>query len=124
MTNGNYCVKCHHLGDFQPEGAISAQAPQLDRVYRRLRPDYLRNWIANPQRILPYTPMPVNFPPDKPASQDLFHGTSEEQLFAVVDLLLNYDTYMKNRQSIRPLIQAASPAEQQARNEPKPPSGG
>lgn len=109
VTNGNYCVKCHHLGDFRPEGSIKAQAPQLDQVYARLRPDYLRDWIANPQRILPYTPMPVNFPPDKPASQELFKGSSEQQVMAVVDLLLNYDTFMKNRNSIRGMVQPATP---------------
>jgi cytochrome c2 len=114
VTNGNYCVKCHLLGDFKPEGSVAAHAPQLDEVYKRLRPEYVRNWVANPQRILPYTAMPVNFPPDKPASQELFPGTSQQQLMAVVDLLLNYDAFMKSRQSIRPLIQAASPTEQQA----------
>jgi cytochrome c2 len=117
VTNGNYCVKCHLLGDYQPEGSVAAYAPQLDRVYNRLRPEFLRNWLANPQRILPYTPMPVNFPPQKPADQTLFPGTSEEQVTAVVDLLLNYDSFMKARQSIRPLIQAAPAAEQQAQQE-------
>lgn len=126
VTNGNYCIKCHYLGDFVPEGAVAAHAPQLDRVYQRLRPEFLRNWVANPQKILPYTAMPVNFPPDKPADQQLFPGTSEEQLTAVVDLLLNYDTFMKNRQSIRPLIQAATPEEPQAdagNTEPEPAAG-
>jgi hypothetical protein len=121
VTNGTYCIKCHYVGDFVPEGSVAAHAPQLDRVHKRLRPDYLRDWIANPQRILSYTAMPVNFPPDKPASQDLFHGTSEEQLTAIVDLLLNYDTFMKNRQSIRPLIQAA-PAEQPQAGETEAPA--
>ncbi|MBX7074864.1 MAG: c-type cytochrome [Pirellulales bacterium] len=121
VTNGTYCIKCHYVGDFVPEGSVAAHAPQLDRVHKRLRPDYLRDWIANPQRILSYTAMPVNFPPDKPASQELFHGTSEEQLTAIVDLLLNYDTFMKNRQSIRPLIQAA-PAEQPQAGETEAPA--
>jgi mono/diheme cytochrome c family protein len=124
VTNGNYCIKCHHLGDFVPEGSVAAQAPQLDRIYQRLRPEYLRNWVANPQKILPYTAMPVNFPPDKPADQALFPGDSQEQLTAVVDLLLNYDTFMKNRQSIKPLIQAAPPEQQQAQQVSEEPLGG
>jgi cytochrome c2 len=109
VTNGNYCVKCHHLGDFVPEGSVYAMAPNLDRVYRRLRPDYVRDWVANPPRIIPYTVMPINIPPDKPIAQEIYHGTSEEQLQAVVDLLMNYDVFMKDRTSIRPMIQAAPP---------------
>lgn len=124
VTNGNYCIKCHLLGDFVPDGSIAAHAPQLDRIYRRLRPEYLRNWIANPQRILPYTAMPVNFPPDKPADQALFPGDSLEQLTAIVDLLLNYDTFMKSRQSIRPMIQAAPAEEQQTQIRETQPIGG
>ncbi|MBL9123066.1 MAG: hypothetical protein JNG90_05500, partial [Planctomycetaceae bacterium] len=61
---------------------------------------------------LPYTGMPVNFPPDKPASQELYKGSSLEQIEAIVDLLLNYDSFMKNKTSIKPLIQKTQPAEQ------------
>ena len=88
ITDNNYCVKCHRVGDFVPQGAVSAQAPQFDRVSQRLRPDFLQKWLANPKRLLPYTGMPVNFPLDKPADQKLFKGDSEQQLQAVVDLLL------------------------------------
>ncbi|MBX9788331.1 MAG: hypothetical protein K2Y37_05405 [Pirellulales bacterium] len=109
VTNGNYCVKCHHLGDFVPDGSVYAMAPNLDRVYRRLRPDFVRDWVANPPRIIPTTVMPINIPPDKPIAQDIFEGTSEEQLQGVVDLLMNYDVFMKDRTSIRPMIQAAPP---------------
>ncbi len=69
VTDGNYCVKCHSLGDYQVEGARQNAWPELDEVYRRLRPDYMRRWIANPQRILPYTGMPVNIPFDPNAAE-------------------------------------------------------
>lgn len=98
------CSQCHLINDFKPSGAAIAQAPNLAQVYKRLRPDYLRRWIANPPGILPYTGMPVNFPynanePNLGGMKDPpFHGTSVEQLDAVVDLLMNYDAYnqMKN----------------------------
>ncbi len=80
VTDNNFCIKCHLLQDFSPTGSDRAKAPQLDDVYKRLRPDFARAWIANPKRILPYTSMPVNVPYDKPVSQALYHGTSEEQL--------------------------------------------
>src|SRR4029079_3017916 len=66
VVNGNFCVKCHLVADYSPAGSVRAKAPQLADVYRRLRPDYVRDWIANPKMILPYTAMPVNIPYQEP----------------------------------------------------------
>ncbi len=110
ITGNEYCVKCHKVGDFTPAGSPAALAPNLDRVYQRLRPDFVQKWIGNPKRLLPYTGMPVNFPPDKPADQNLFPGSSLDQVEGVVDFLLNYDTYMKDRTSIKPMVKPAPPA--------------
>ncbi len=116
VTNGNYCVQCHLIADFVPAGSERAKAPDLAEVYRRLRPDWVRRWVANPKSILPYTGMPVNIPFDPAAphlggvSQELYHGTSIEQLDAVVDLMMNYDRYASRRSLIAPLIKPASPA--------------
>jgi hypothetical protein len=120
LTDGNYCVKCHSIGDYQVRGAVKTLGPALDEVYRRLRPDYLKRWIANPQRTLPYTGMPVNIPfdPNSPTfggvSQDLFRGTSLEQLDGVVDLLMNFDEYAKRQTSVKGLVREPTtpPAEQ------------
>jgi len=107
-----FCTKCHLVGDYDPGGEIrTVLAPRLDRVSRRIRPGYLRRWLANPKSLLPYTGMPVNFPPTgPPIGQDLFEGTSIEQLDAVSDLLLNYDWYMNRRTSIRRMIESAEQA--------------
>ncbi|MFM9023833.1 MAG: hypothetical protein ACKON7_00575, partial [Planctomycetaceae bacterium] len=91
ITNNNYCVKCHLVGDYVPPGSVKALAPQLERVHERLRPDYVHDWIANPKRFLPYTGMPVNIPYNQPVSQDLYKGTSEQQVDAVTDLLMHFD---------------------------------
>lgn len=97
-----FCAKCHLVGDYGPGGATrTVLAPNLERVGSRIRPEYLRRWIANPKSILPYTAMPVNFPIDQSLGQDLLPGSSREQLDAVVDVLLSYDGYMKRRTSIR-----------------------
>jgi hypothetical protein len=117
ITNNNYCIKCHLVGDFEPKGADRAKAPNLAEVYRRLRPDYMRNWIANPKSALPYTSMPVNFPykpedvdfrpaPDQPV---LYHGGSVDTVDALVDLLLNFDEYTKQRSLITPLVTGEAP---------------
>ena len=112
VTNNNYCVKCHLVGSYAPPGNLKALAPQLERVHERLRPDYVHNWIANPKRYLPYTGMPVNIPYDKPVSQDLYKGTSEEQVDALTDLLMNFDTFAKKNLSLDAYLrqQAVQPA--------------
>ena len=98
-----FCAKCHLIGDYEPGGEIrTTLAPNLEQVGRRIRPEYVGRWLANPKAALPYTPMPVNFPPTgEPLGQDLFPGSSVEQRDAVTDLLLNYDRYIMGRISIR-----------------------
>ncbi|MHB0955372.1 MAG: hypothetical protein ACYC0X_03240 [Pirellulaceae bacterium] len=115
VTSGNYCVKCHRVGDFDPAGTDRVKGPDLSLVYRRLRSDYLRRWIAKPTAILPYTSMPVNIPYDATApllgttvSQALYHGNSLEQLDALVDLLINYDQYTRQQLRVAPLVAPAS----------------
>ncbi|HUE69983.1 MAG TPA: hypothetical protein VMP01_03770 [Pirellulaceae bacterium] len=116
VVNKNYCTQCHIVADFVPEGSARAMAPNLADVYRRLRPEYVRNWIANPAMILPYTPMPVNVkyvasaPNKGGVSQDLYHGTSIEQVDALVDLLMNYDEFARENTSIKALAPAPTPA--------------
>ena len=110
VVNSNYCVKCHAVGDFSPQGDPATFGPNLAEVYRRLRPEYIRNWVANPKRTLPYTGMPVNIPFAGGISQDVFHGTSVEQLDGLIDLLMNYDVYTRQQTTVSPLVKAAAPA--------------
>jgi hypothetical protein len=104
-----YCAKCHLIGDYNPGGETQTiLAPNLAEVGRRIRPDYLRRWLADPKSVLPYTGMPMNFPAEgPPMGQDLLPGTSREQLDAVIDLLLQYDAYLQKRTSIRTMIDGA-----------------
>lgn len=126
VTSNDYCVKCHIVGNYVPgmnqptKPSARALAPDLSRVYGRLRPDYLREWIANPKTKLPYTAMPVNIPYDPAAphlggvSQDLYHGTSIEQVDALVDLLMNFDTYSKGKTDVASDVKPAAAAGQPA----------
>lgn len=109
VLNGDYCVKCHLIGDFDPGGSPRANGPNLAEVHRRLRADYLRQWLAKPTSLLPYTLMPVNIPyePAQPLlgtnmPQELYRGDSLQQLSAMVDLLMNFDRYARQRLSVTP----------------------
>ncbi len=116
VTDTNYCIKCHSVGDFEPEGADRAKAPNLAMAETRLRPEFVRRWIANPKRILPYSNMPVNIPFDATAdhlggvSQELFPGTSIEQLDGVVDLLMNFGYFTGVKSRIGDLVKSAEAA--------------
>jgi hypothetical protein len=114
VTNNNYCVKCHLVGDYSPPGNPKALAPQLGIVYERLRPDYVHDWIANPKRFLPYTGMPVNIPHDKPVSQDLYAGDSEQQVAALTDLLMHFDEFVKQKFTLEAYLPAPAPAAEKA----------
>ena len=116
VTNNNYCVKCHLVGDYAPPGNPKALAPQLGRVHERLRPEYVYEWIANPKRFLPYTGMPVNIPHDKPVSQDLYHGDSEQQVGGLTDLLMHFDEFAKRQFSLEAYLPA--PANDAAATQP------
>ena len=84
-----YCAKCHLIGDHGPGGTTkTVLAPNLERVGRRIRPEYLRQWLANPRSVLPYTAMPVNFPPGP-------DGKPPPELDAVLELLVNYEAWLR-----------------------------
>jgi cytochrome c2 len=116
VVNGTYCVKCHQVGDFQPAGDPYTFGPNLADVYKRMRPTYLRNWIAYPTRVLPYTGMPKNIPYNPTdatqdgVSEQLFPGDSMDQLMGLVDLLMNFDVYAKAHTSVSPLVQESAAA--------------
>ncbi len=112
MVDNNFCVKCHKIGDFSPTGSPRAMAPRLDRVHNRLRPEFTHRWLGDPARVLPYTGMPQNFPPPPapPVAQTLYKGTSDDQIDALVDLLMNFDRFAQDQISIKSLIKPAAPA--------------
>ena len=110
VVGNDYCVKCHAVSDFQPGGSQRTQGPNLARVHRRLRPEFVRRWIGNPKSVLPYTGMPVNIPynPGAPGIPvKVYDGTSVEQLEALVDLIVNFDFYTNAHTRIAPLVQPA-----------------
>lgn len=107
---GKNCAGCHQVLDYVPAGSPFAKAPNLARVYERLRPEYLRPWIASPPRILTYTKMNINFAykPEEPLlgalNPELLPGDSLQQLDAVVDLLMHFDEYSKDRSGASKIV--------------------
>jgi mono/diheme cytochrome c family protein len=88
VLHGNLCLTCHYVGSVPGK---ENKGPNLELVAERLRPDWIRRWITNPQRFLHYTTvMPINFLSTKQDHQDAFLGSSWDQIHAVRDFLVLY----------------------------------
>ncbi|MCX7701453.1 MAG: c-type cytochrome [Gemmataceae bacterium] len=88
VLHGNLCLTCHYVGDVAGK---ENKGPNLELVAERLRPDWVRRWVTNPQRFLHYTTvMPINFLSTKTDHQDAFVGSSWDQIHAVRDFLMLY----------------------------------
>lgn len=81
------CASCHVRGDKTPDGDPANWAPDLLLAKERLKPDWIKSWLLDPQIIQPGTKMPKFFRED--TFQDIFPGTPEEQSEAIKDLLMN-----------------------------------
>ena len=120
LTDKNGCIQCHQIGDYSK----APKGPDLAKVYQRLRPEYLRNWIAKPSSYLPYTSMQALFKytPDNPETDGFvvpgvgkyLQGTSTEQVDGIVDLLMNYDEYMQSKTSVAEIVVDNNPPDKPA----------
>ncbi|HKE01199.1 MAG TPA: hypothetical protein VKE69_09330, partial [Planctomycetota bacterium] len=90
---GGNCFNCHWRGETKPTGPDDAWAPDFDRVRERLRPDWIRRWLSDPQQIYPGTKMPTLFQPGQQVFQDIFPASSEVQIRGLKDLLMNWERY-------------------------------
>jgi cbb3-type cytochrome oxidase cytochrome c subunit len=69
------CGKCHILGSKNPTGNRIDWAPDLAKVRYRLRPDWVVDFLRDPQEIMPGTKMPQPYVPTK---EDVdFEGAEE-----------------------------------------------
>ena len=93
MTKGA-CIQCHAIGQYKPTGGAQVvNGPDLRQVQTRFRPEYLAEWLARPNRLIPYTAMPQNIPPRGPAAPGMpksMEGNPWSQVLAMRDTLLNY----------------------------------
>lgn len=82
------CTSCHTMG-FTNAAPL---APDLHKAAKRLRPSWIRKWLANPQAILPGTTMPQFFGEDgkSPIEAKYFGGDGEKQINALTKLVIEY----------------------------------
>ena len=88
------CLSCHAIGAYKPTGGAQVvNGPDLRQVAPRFRPGYLEEWLAKPNRLVPFTAMPQNIAPHG-VPQIPVPKTFEDQpldmVKAIRDTLLNY----------------------------------
>lgn len=79
------CAKCHPAGAVRfGEGVVAANlAPNLELASRRLKPEWIVEFLRDPQRIQPGTGMPTFFYEGQAPNQTILNGDSEEQIKAL-----------------------------------------
>jgi mono/diheme cytochrome c family protein len=79
------CFSCHVQSDKNPEGPPEGWAPNLTMAKHRLNPDWIIEWLRDPQKVQPGTKMPSFYPggPD-----DVLGGDDERQIRAIRDYLM------------------------------------
>ena len=92
------CASCHVRGDINPEGDPSDWAPDLSVSRNRLKPDWIVDWLIDPQLKQPGTKMPKFF--REGVFQEIFPGTPEEQAVALKDLLMNLPEEMLKQKAV------------------------
>ena len=59
------CNNCHFYGTEFPKQAAQTWAPNLSLTKERLQPEWVINWLRDPQKIMPGTKMPAPYLPDE-----------------------------------------------------------
>ena len=85
------CFACHQQGSQTIEGPASQWAPNLTLANGRLKPQWIEDWLRNPQAIQPGTRMPTYFDPDyfdDSGPPDILDGDEEAQIRAVTKYVI------------------------------------
>jgi mono/diheme cytochrome c family protein len=85
------CFSCHVRGDIFPEGEKDSWAPDLAMAATRLRPDWILEWLHDPQKLLPGTKMPSFYadPENPDGPPDILGGDDDAQMRALRDYVIS-----------------------------------
>ena len=79
------CGRCHPSGRVTLGGETSAAelAPSLAEAHARLKPDWIIDWLHDPQKLQPETRMPSYFYQGKGPDETIFDGDADRQIRAL-----------------------------------------
>ena len=88
------CMACHPTGPVQPGADVAQLAPNLQLARERLQPEWIVDWLLDPQKFQPGTRMPTFFPYNEQTGKydspmpDILGGDARMQAEALRDYLL------------------------------------
>ena len=85
------CGKCHIVGDQTPGGSADSWAPDFTLARNRLKPQWMIDWLMDPQALLPGTKMPGYFEAeyfDDAGPEDILGGDETLQIKALRNFIL------------------------------------
>jgi len=86
------CVQCHIVGDQMPGGSPENWAPDFSLAKERLKPNWIIEWMKDPQGLLPGTKMPTFFDSkfyEYSGPDDILDGDEDRQLEVMRDYMLS-----------------------------------
>ena len=85
------CIKCHKSN---PDPGLTASflAPDLLMAKDRLRPQWVVDWLRDPQALQEGTMMPGYFPDGQSPLPDVLGGDAKKQVEAIRDYLYTYQS--------------------------------
>jgi mono/diheme cytochrome c family protein len=84
------CQQCHVLGAIPADQPTANLAPDLRMAPERLQPDWIADWLRDPQRIQPGTRMPAFWPNYPKSDFPQLNGDAQLQIQAIRDHLLTF----------------------------------
>jgi mono/diheme cytochrome c family protein len=97
------CIKCHPAGNAAPrpgEASTSDLAPNLTKARDRLKPEWIVEWLADPNKLQEGTRMPTFFPDGQSPLPDVLGGDARKQMTAIRDYVVSIG------QPVRPQVSA------------------
>jgi mono/diheme cytochrome c family protein/predicted nucleic acid-binding Zn-ribbon protein len=86
------CAKCHQVTASAAAMGTSFLAPDLTLSKTRLKPEWVKKWLYDPQALQEGTMMPGFFPDGQSPLADILGGDANEQIEAIRDYLYRYET--------------------------------
>jgi mono/diheme cytochrome c family protein len=93
LTSQDYlqCFSCHVRGTQMPPGEKDSWAPNLAMAWQRLYPEWILEWLHDPQKLMPGTKMPAFYadPVNQDGPPDILGGDDEMQMRALRDYVIS-----------------------------------
>lgn len=83
------CFTCHQQGARKPEGPPEGWAPDLALAHRRLKHDWVGEWLLDPQKLMPGTRMPTYFADEQSGPDDVLGGDEKKQIELLSDYIMS-----------------------------------